>query len=238
MALAVNGISRATALGIYQQKVARPLLKSDRQVAPTKRLAPSSIWIARSQGSRLFVRPQVKLYKPIRTWAFPTSLRGGAAVLATAVSPSLSKWIAPALICALSYALYNIFIKKASSSIDPILGGVLLQFVAALFGSILLISKRMLGQKSTLAMQSSGILWAVAAGVAVGAAEILSFLISSMGVQASQSIPIIIGGSVLLGTVLGSVFLREVLTVKGWCGVLLIAGGIALVGMDPGASLH
>jgi drug/metabolite transporter (DMT)-like permease len=51
-----------------------------------------------------------------------------------------------------------------------------------------------------------------------------------------QSIPIVIGGSVLLGTILGTVWLKEVLTVKGWCGVVLIAAGIALVGMDPGSA--
>lgn len=42
-------------------------------------------------------------------------------------SPPLIKWIFPALLCALSYALYNIFIKKGSHSIHPIVGGVILQ---------------------------------------------------------------------------------------------------------------
>jgi drug/metabolite transporter (DMT)-like permease len=76
--------------------------------------------------------------------------------------------------------------------------------------------------------------------VAVGSAEILSFIISGMGVQAMQSIPIIIGGSVLFGTILGRVWLKEALSVKGWAGVVLIAAGIAFVGMDhpAGASLH
>jgi drug/metabolite transporter (DMT)-like permease len=60
-------------------------------------------------------------------------------------------------------------------------------------------------------------------------------MISSMGVQAKQSIPIVIGGSVLFGTVLGRVWLKEVITAKGWCGVVLIATGIGLVGMDPGS---
>jgi drug/metabolite transporter (DMT)-like permease len=32
-------------------------------------------------------------------------------------------WVLIALICANAYAFYNIFIKKGSSSIDPILGG-------------------------------------------------------------------------------------------------------------------
>jgi transporter family protein len=172
--------------------------------------------------------------------ALSTSLRGGAAateILASTVGvPPLRLWIGPALVCALSYALYNIFIKKASTSIDPMLGGVLLQIVAALLGTLLLAGKRVSAQSpGSIPTRADGIKWAILAGLAVGVAEILSFMISSMGVQAMQSIPIVIGGSVLFGTILGAVWLKEILTVKGWCGVVLIAAGIALVGMDPGS---
>jgi drug/metabolite transporter (DMT)-like permease len=38
----------------------------------------------------------------------------------------------------------------------------------------------------------------------------------------------------LIGTVLGYTVLHEMLTATGWCGVLLIAVGIGLVGIDPG----
>jgi transporter family protein len=78
-----------------------------------------------------------------------------------------------------------------------------------------------------------GIRWSMAAGVAVGAAELLSFIVSGKGVPATHSIPIIVGGSIVVGTILGSVWLQERLSVKGWIGVALIALGIVLVGMDP-----
>ena len=104
------------------------------------------------------------------------------------VSPPLVVWIGPALICAFCYALYNIFIKKGSASINPILGGVVLQFVAAFCGSLLLgfiLWKD--GGSDTLQCDNEGIMWAIFAGVAVGAAEILSFIVSGMGVQSMQS---------------------------------------------------
>jgi transporter family protein len=176
--------------------------------------------------------------------ALSTSLRGGAVATEFQASimgvPPLRLWIWPALVCAFSYALYNIFIKKASASIDPMLGGVLLQIVAALLGTLLLVGKRATAQSTgSIPTQADGVKWAILAGIAVGVAEILSFMISSMGVQAMQSIPIVIGGSVLFGTILGTVWLKEVLTVKGWCGVVLIAAGIGLVGVDPGSGgLH
>ena len=54
-----------------------------------------------------------------------------------------------------------------------------------------------------------------------------------------QSIPIIIGGSVMFGCILGFVLLKEALSLQGWLGVLMISGGISLVGLDPGAGgLH
>ena len=151
------------------------------------------------------------------------------------ISPPVYIWIGPALICALAYALYNIFIKKGSASIHPILGGVILQFVAAFLGSLLL-SFLVVWTNVDLTYNAAGIQWAAWAGVAVGAAEILSFCVSGMGVQAMQSIPIIIGGSVLFGTTLGYAVLHEALTARGWTGVFLIAAGITLVGINPGGA--
>lgn len=63
-------------------------------------------------------------------------------------------------------------------------------------------------------------------------AEIISFTVSGMGVPAVRSIPIIIGGSVMFGTIIGRVFLAEALSLRGWLGVFMIASGISLIGME------
>jgi len=151
---------------------------------------------------------------------------------------SLSHWIVPALLCAMSYALYNIFIKKGSASIHPILGGVILQFVAAIIGLVLLLILTYGPTEEQMFYDNSGIYYSVLAGISVGAAEIISFTVSGMGVPATQSIPIIIGGSVFFGTLLGKIFLGEMLSLTGWLGVLLIAVGIVLVATDPNSSLE
>ena len=156
---------------------------------------------------------------------------------ATHPSPPLLLWIVPALCCALAYGLYNIFIKKGSNSIHPVLGGVILQFVAALLGCCLLavIVWRDNGWQD-LEYDREGIQWSICAGLAVGVAEMVSFFVSGMGVQAMQSIPIIIGGSVMFGTLMGFLVLQETLGYQGWCGVALLVTGICLVGTDPAAS--
>lgn len=152
-----------------------------------------------------------------------------------AEAPPLHVWIGQALFCAMAYALYNICIKKGSASINPILGGVVLQFVAAIFGSLLL--GGILLEGATLNADIVGIVWACLAGIAVGAAELLSFGVSGMGVQATQSIPILIGGSVMFGAVLGIFMLGETLELQGWMGVLLLMSGIGMVATDPGEKM-
>ena len=155
--------------------------------------------------------------------------------MVTTGPPPLVVWIAPALLCASMYALYNIFIKKGSASINPILGGVILQFVAAAFGSLLLGGVMVdEGGAGMLKVSGTGIFWASCAGIAVGTAEMLSFFVSGLGVDASKSIPVIIGGSVIFGAVLGLLVLGETLMLQGWCGVALLMTGIGLVATDPG----
>jgi len=149
----------------------------------------------------------------------------------------LEAWIVVALAAALSYALYNISIKKASNDINPVLGGVILQFVAAIMGLCIYFGLHHGGSdgstdEGSVDYNSTGIMWSVAAGVFVGAAEILSFVVNGKGVPATQSIPVIIGGSVLFGTVLGRLFLGEAVSPKGWAGVTLITIGIAIVSME------
>lgn len=158
--------------------------------------------------------------------------RGGGGDSTAPTNPS--GWLGQALACALSYAFYNVCIKKSSATMEPILGGVILQLVAALLGSCLWLARR----QPMGTLSKAGLGWAMAAGAAVGAAELLSFVVSASGVDAMQSIPVIIGGSVVFGTLLGRLWLGEVLTPKGWAGVVLIAGGIVLVGMEGGSALH
>ena len=62
-------------------------------------------------------------------------------------------------------------------------------FIAAIVGSILLtvlVIKD--GIDETISYDMAGVYWAILAGVAVGTAEILSFVVSGMGVQSMQSI--------------------------------------------------
>lgn len=136
-------------------------------------------------------------------------------------------WIIVALLTSLSYGLYNFFIKLSSGNIHQILGAVILQVVATVGGVLALLTIKSRGIE--MPISPMGIRYAVLAGVFVGLAEILSFYFFSLNISASRGIPIIIGGSVAFGTILGVLFLDESLSVFDWLGIALIIAGVVLL---------
>ena len=63
--------------------------------------------------------------------------------------------------------------------------------------------------------------------------SLLPFLISPR-VWFFLQIPVIIGGSVMFGAVLGLLLLGESMMFQGWFGVALLMTGIGFVATDPG----
>ncbi|MFH1253073.1 MAG: EamA family transporter [Candidatus Uhrbacteria bacterium] len=133
-------------------------------------------------------------------------------------------WIFLALITAVFYGVYNVFIKISSGHINQIVGAVVLQITAALVGGVILVILKI--TNSPLEISPKGVWFAVAAGIFVGLAEITSFFVFSKGVPASVGIPIIIGGSVLVGAILGLSVLKETLNPIHYLAIVLIVVGV------------
>ncbi len=125
------------------------------------------------------------------------------------------------------YGAYNVFIKVASGHINQIVGAVILQVVAALLGGVILLIMKM--TNTPLEISQKGVWFAVLAGVFVGLAEITSFFVFSKGVSASVGIPIIIGGSILVGAVLGLTFLKETINPIHYLAIALIIVGVVIL---------
>ncbi|OGH77666.1 MAG: hypothetical protein A3C10_00590 [Candidatus Magasanikbacteria bacterium RIFCSPHIGHO2_02_FULL_48_18] len=136
-------------------------------------------------------------------------------------------WIFLAIMTAIFYGAYNVFIKVSSGHINQIVGAVILQIVAALVGGIILLIMKM--TNSPLEISQKGVLFAVLAGIFVGLAEITSFFVFSKGVSASVGIPIIIGGSVLVGAVLGLTFLKETLNPIHYVAIAMVVVGVIIL---------
>lgn len=139
----------------------------------------------------------------------------------------MAPWLPLALLTALCLALYSFFIKLASGHLAPAVGAVVLQVVAAALGAAWLFKLKLQGQ--SIASTKTGLVLAAVAGLGVGLAEILTFVVFQRGVPSSVGTPVIVGGSVLLTAVLGLVILRESLTIAQVGGLICIVVGIALL---------
>ncbi|KUG08898.1 EamA family transporter [Solirubrum puertoriconensis] len=136
-------------------------------------------------------------------------------------------WLVLALLTAFSLALYNFFIKLASDHVQAAVGAVVLQLVAAALGAVWLLKLKLQGLPLVATPKGLGL--AALAGIGVGLAEILTFVVFSRGVSSSVGTPVIVGGSVLLTAAMGIVIARETLSMPQILGMVLIVGGIALL---------
>jgi transporter family protein len=136
-------------------------------------------------------------------------------------------WLPLALLTAAAFGLYNVFIKLASDRISLVLGAVVLQAVATALGAGFLLVEKLRGAE--LVVTSRGLGHAALAGLCVGVAEILTFLVFARGAPASLATPVIMGGSIVCGAALGLAFLGEKLSVAQYAGGALIVAGVALL---------
>jgi bacterial/archaeal transporter family protein len=136
-------------------------------------------------------------------------------------------WILLAILTAFFYGVYNFFIKVSSNHINQVVGAVVLQAVATLIGGLALLFLKM--TNTPISISSKGLYYAILAGVFVGLAEITSFFVFSKGTAASIGIPIIIGGSVIVGALLGWFLLKENFNPIHLLAIALISVGIVLL---------
>lgn len=155
---------------------------------------------------------------------------------ATGAEPSLelnrlmSYWLLA--VAALMFGLYNVFIKMSADHIDPILGAVVLQFIAAFAGLGLLLYTQLSGGGGSLHFSTRGLALAALAGLAIGLVEILTFFIYGRGIPVAVGNPLIIGGSLLVTTGTGVLLLRESVSPMQVGAAALIAIGIGALAWD------
>lgn len=139
----------------------------------------------------------------------------------------IALWI---IIAAVMFGLYNVFIKLSADHINPILGAVVLQFMAAFIGLGLLLASQAQSD-SPLIWSGRGLLLATLAGVAIGLVEILAFFIYGRGVLVAVGNPLIVGGSLIVTTAIGVFLLRETINLAQAAAILLITGGVLLLAL-------
>ena len=147
------------------------------------------------------------------------------------------------------YAGYNLLVKVSSGYVPaaattPILATMSLQ-AAALAVSVAFAAGLALQGGHVLAVSRAAVVWAVAAGLCIGAAEIGYFyLFRGVGggepMAANVAIPVIVSGAIVLAVVVSWLVFREPFTWTRLLGAALVASGVVVLFADsaraaPGA---
>ena len=114
--------------------------------------------------------------------------------------------------------------KQASGRVSPALGTLIYAATAMVPALAWTIWTR-----TSLVVTRSGVLWAVATGLAFGVFAGQLFFLFSRGVNLSFGTPVIRLGGIAFAAVLGIVILREPFNVQSLAGFVLAALGILLI---------
>ncbi len=139
------------------------------------------------------------------------------------------------------YAGYNLLVKVSSGYVPaaattPILATMSLQ-AAALAVSVAFAAGLALQGGHVLAVTRAAVVWAVAAGLCIGAAEVGYFyLFRGVGgaepMAANVAIPVIVSGAIVLTVIVSWLVFREPFTWTRLLGATLVACGVVVLFAD------
>ncbi len=126
-----------------------------------------------------------------------------------------------------SYGFYNLFIKLSSDKLSPPIAVIFLtgaSFVVALVAALII---KISGQP--LSFSKNVILFPIVAGPFAGIAELFYMFMFSKGAPLSIGNPIVVGGTVIIATILGIILLREPLQAMKIVGIIVTIAGLVIL---------
>ena len=148
------------------------------------------------------------------------------------------------ILVAFLYAGYNVLVRVSggvvpASASSTILATITLQMVA-LSASVIFLAWQVAQGGHSFRLGANAYLWAGAAGLCIGAAEIAYFYLFGGIVvprpNASVAIPAIVSGTIVISALIAVFVLGERMTAQNLLGVALVIAGIALLLRQPAAN--
>ena len=130
------------------------------------------------------------------------------------------------IIGALGTGLWNVFISSASRQMHPLLGALITELTAFTAGALIFLPVVSSGFPK-VSFKAVGM--CMLAGLSVLIADFFILKAYKQGVQISIGGPIIIGGSIIVVTLMG-VFLGEKMTLLKALSILMIVSGASILG--------
>jgi bacterial/archaeal transporter family protein len=132
-----------------------------------------------------------------------------------------------AIFAALAFGFWTVFHQQAANYLDKTFGAILVSLTAVIFGLFFLIP----GIKSKhLVSNPKGIIFIALAGVCAFAIDYFALKAYGSGLKVSVGGPMIIGGSVIVATIIGF-FLGDAFNLIKICGITLVAIGLVLISL-------
>jgi len=130
------------------------------------------------------------------------------------------------IIGAIGTGLWNVFISSASRQMHPLLGALITELTAFTAGALIFLPVVSSGFPK-VSFKAVGM--CMLAGLSVLIADFFILKAYKQGVQISIGGPIIIGGSIIVVTLMG-VFLGEKITLLKALSILMIVSGASILG--------
>lgn len=142
------------------------------------------------------------------------------------------KGILLAMLAGTLFACYQLAVKLSATHIQEMLGAVILQAVAVVVGILIFLILK--DGHEPLVYTSTGLKFAIIAGIFVSLAEIAAFYAFSQAISPSVGITIIVGVNILVGLALDYFWLKSNLSPTQLLGILLILAGVILISWKKG----
>ncbi len=130
------------------------------------------------------------------------------------------------VIGALGTGLWNVFISSASRQMHPLLGALITELTAFTAGALIFLPVLSGGFPK---VTSRAVILCMLAGLSVLLADYFILKAYKLGLQISIGGPIIIGGSIIVVTLMG-LFLGEKMTLLKAASILMIVCGASILG--------
>ncbi|MBT3985652.1 EamA family transporter [archaeon] len=136
-------------------------------------------------------------------------------------------WVLYAVLAMVGFGLFNYFVKLSAGKINVPLAVAIIAGTASIIGFIVFGYYKFTGHE--LVFTTQGLKFAIYAGIFTALAELFYYLMFLKDTPLSIGLPAVVGGTVVIGVVLGFVFLHETLPLLKIIGVIVTLIGITLL---------
>ncbi|QQR82827.1 hypothetical protein IPJ70_01810 [Candidatus Campbellbacteria bacterium] len=134
------------------------------------------------------------------------------------------------IISVLLYSLFAIFLGRMGGKINENIGASIFTGLSAILPLLYYFYEKVVHKTSTVVTTSTGVIYAVLAGLAIAAWNVLVIIIFARGGNLSYVFPVIYGaGAIAIPSIVGWLFFKESLTLIQGGGIALILIGITMV---------